>query len=171
MPMPDEHIRQPNETASPARQPSGYAERLNNRDYALELWKKYQDIAVHFNDLIMRWRLQAIGGLATLVTVSGFVVDTDDLIVRYRAMLILSGMLASVWIGVAAIDLFYYRNLLKGAVDSLLALEKEHPTIRLSTDIENAASMGARWMPVLFYLAGLAPLIGVGWWAWKHLHP
>ena len=27
----------------------------------VEIWKKYEDIAMHFNDLIMRWRLQAMG--------------------------------------------------------------------------------------------------------------
>ena len=43
--------------------------------HLLEVWKKYEDIAMHFNDLIMRWRLQAMGGLATLVTIGGFVAN------------------------------------------------------------------------------------------------
>lgn len=62
----------------------------------VEVWKKYEDVAMHFNDLIMRWRLQAIGGLAGLVTLAGFVVgDAETLTVRYRVMLILSGVLTS----------------------------------------------------------------------------
>jgi hypothetical protein len=28
---------------------------------AFEVWSKSEDVAVHFNDLIMRWRLQAVG--------------------------------------------------------------------------------------------------------------
>lgn len=61
----------------------------------MALWTKYEDVAMHFNDLIMRWRLQAIGGLAGLLTLSGFVVgDAGTVLVRYRAMLILAGVLA-----------------------------------------------------------------------------
>lgn len=67
----------------------------------LDLWKKYEDVAMHFNDLIMRWRLQAIGGLAGLVTVAGFIVgDAPSLTTRYRAMLIFSGVLACGWVDV-----------------------------------------------------------------------
>ncbi len=139
---------------------------LNDRDYALEVWKKYEDIAVHFNDLIMRWRLQAIGGLATLVTISGFVVgDAATFTTRYRAMLILSLALASAWVGVFVIDFWYYRRLLKGAVNSLLALEKAHPTIQMSTDIEATASGSDRWAALVFYSCGLVPLLILAGWA------
>src|SRR5688572_11459582 len=102
----------------------------------VQLWMKYEDIAMHFNDLIMRWRIQAIGGLATLVTVAGFVVgDAASLAVRYRAMLILSAMLTCAWIGVAIIDLFYYRKLLMGAVASILKLEETTNGIKFSTNV------------------------------------
>ncbi|HVY25676.1 MAG TPA: hypothetical protein VHB79_03965 [Polyangiaceae bacterium] len=64
-------------------------------DADFNLWAKHEDIAMHFNDLNMRWRLQAMGGLATLVTVGGFVVATC-----YRGMLIFSGTLMCAWSGI-----------------------------------------------------------------------
>jgi hypothetical protein len=130
------------------------------------LWTKYEDVAMHFNDLIMRWRLQAIGGLAGLVTLAGFVVgDADTLLVRYRAMLILSGVLISGWVGVACIDLFYYRRLLQGAVEAILDLESQVHQISLSTRIEKKAQRGSTITPWLFYLSGLLPLVLILAWA------
>jgi hypothetical protein len=136
------------------------------------LWSKYEDVAMHFNELIMRWRLQAIGGLAGLLTLAGFVVgDADTLHVRYRAMLIFSGMLSFGWIGVACIDLFYYRRLLQGAVDAILDLERRTDgRITLSLQIENRAQAGATVMPSLFYVLGLIPLITIAWWATHQLN-
>jgi hypothetical protein len=132
----------------------------------VELWTKYEEIAMHFNDLMMRWRLQAVGGLATLITISGFVVgDATTFAVRYRAMLILSGTLAVVWLGVAIIDLFYYRKLLRGAIDGILRLETLTPEIQLSTVIEDHAACGGRWAPWVFYLCAFLPLVGVVAWA------
>jgi hypothetical protein len=134
--------------------------------HVLELWKKYEDVAMHFNDLIMRWRLQAIGGLAGLVTLAGFVVgDAATLLVRYRAMLILSGVLTFAWMGVALIDLLYYRRLLQGAVKALLAIEKANPHITLSTLIEQEASCASKITPWVFYGCGLLPLLGIIGWA------
>lgn len=133
---------------------------------ALELWKKYEDVAMHFNDLLMRWRLQAIGGLAGLVTLAGFVVgDATTLTVRYRAMFILGGVLALGWIGVAIIDLFYYSRLLRGAVDALLAIERANPPITLSTIIENRAKKASVVTTWIFYICGFIPLVGIIAWA------
>lgn len=138
----------------------------------LDLWKKYEDIAMHFNELIMRWRLQAIGGLAGLLTVAGFVVgDAESLVVRYRAMLILSGVLASGWIGVATIDLFYYRRLLQGAVKAITDLEQDMPGVKLSNKIEERARRGSEVAPWIFYVAGFLPLICLCAWAiWQLWH-
>ena len=132
----------------------------------VELWKKYEDVAMHFNDLIMRWRLQAIGGLAGLVTLAGFVVgDAETVLVRYRAMLILTGMLTFGWLGVACIDLFYYRRLLQGAVDAILELETQVKAISLSTKIEAKARPGSEIAPWMFYISGLLPLLLIIVWA------
>jgi hypothetical protein len=132
----------------------------------IDLWKKYEDVAMHFNDLIMRWRLQAIGGLAGLVTLAGFVVgDAATLTVRYRAMVILSGVLTFGWVGVALIDLLYYRRLLQGAVKAILVIERDHPRITLSTLIENEAASASTIAPWVFYGCGLLPLLTIMIWA------
>ena len=132
----------------------------------IDLWKKYEDVAMHFNDLIMRWRLQAIGGLAGLVTLAGFVVgDAATLAVRYRAMVILSGVLSFAWIGVGLIDLFYYRRLLQGAVRAILLIERDNPRIALSTLIENEAASASTVAPWVFYGCGLVPLLTIMIWA------
>jgi len=135
------------------------------------LWKEYENVAMHFNDLNMRWRLQAMGGLATLVTVAGFVVgDIADLGTRYRGMLLLSGTLAFAWIGIAVIDLGYYSKLLHGAVDAIRAVEREAPHIKLSTRIDAKAECGAKWAPWVFYGSGLVPLLAIVCWAAVHYH-
>lgn len=135
----------------------------------IDLWKKYEDVAMHFNDLIMRWRLHAMGGLAGLVTVAGFVVgDAATLAARYRAMLILTGVLTFAWVAVALIDLLYYRKLLEGAVRALLQLEEKYQrggAITFSTQVDHSASRGAKLAPWLFYGFGLVPLLLIIGWA------
>jgi hypothetical protein len=139
----------------------------------IALWAKYEDIAMHFNDLIMRWRLQAMGGLGALITIGGFVVkDPLNPTLRYRGMLILSATLAFAWVAVALIDLFYYQKLLKGAVTALLDLEKrkEFEDVQLSSVIELHARTGSRMVPWLFYAMGLFPLVMIAGWAVFHLY-
>ena len=76
-------------TCTRDKEPRNSEDRLTARELQLKAWEKREDIAMHFNDLIMRWRLQAIGGLAGFVTLAGFVVgDAASPQVRYRAMLI-----------------------------------------------------------------------------------
>jgi hypothetical protein len=36
-----------------------------------ELWEKYEEIAMHFNDLLIRLRTQALGGVAALSAIVG----------------------------------------------------------------------------------------------------
>ena len=139
-------------------------------DKIIVVWSKYEDVAIHFNDLIMRWRIQAIGGLLTLLTLAGFVVgDAETLTTRYRAMLILAGTLSTAWVGVALIDLFYYRKLLSGAVDAIEEVETATRDIRLSRLIERRARTGGKWAPFVFYACGWLPLLGTVWWAFYQL--
>lgn len=143
---------------------------LTDKDTVIRVWSEYEKVAMHFNDLMMRWRLQAIGGMAALVTLAGFVVgDAHDVATRYRAMLILAGLLTFVWIGVALIDLRYYRRLLKGAVRAILAIEERTTDLRLSTIIEEEAQGPGRWAPYAFYLIGFIPLAAIVVWAWMNL--
>jgi hypothetical protein len=61
--------------------------------------------------------------------------------------------------------LFYYRRLLQGAVDAIIELERKSSLLNLSTRIEAFAVSGSKWSPWVFYLAGLAPLLGIIAWA------
>ena len=123
-----------------------------------EIWSKFEDVAMHFNDLLMKWRLQAIGGLAALVTLAGSVVgkipDHDQ---RYWGMILLATTFLCVWSGLAVLDLCYYRKLLAGAVEDLLALESQIH-IKMSTTIERHAQKGGKFAPVVFYAFGALPL-------------
>ena len=114
---------------------------------------------MHFNELIMRWRLQAIGGLAGPVTLAGFIVGDAE------SLLVLSLVLIFGWIGVAIIDLFYHRRLLQGSVDAILALESKVRPIDLSTAIERRAKVGSGIAPWIFYVCGLLPLLVILGWA------
>ena len=78
-------------------------------------------------------------------------------------------MIAFAWSAVGAIDLFYYRRLLQGAVAALMDLERKSSLLNLSTRIEEFAASGSRWSPWVFYLGGLAPLLGIIAWAIHNL--
>ena len=41
----------------PEKEPQSPELRLKARELQLKAWEKHEDVAMHFNDLIMRWRL------------------------------------------------------------------------------------------------------------------
>lgn len=89
------------------------------------VWSKYEDIAMHFNDLVIRVRFQALAGVAALIAGIGIIFDRPgDELNRWLLMAISFGVLAMLWIALAALDFFYYNRLLLGAVDAILNLEK-----------------------------------------------
>src|ERR1700726_4191555 len=106
----------------------------------MELWDKYEDIAMHFNELLIRLRTQALGAVATIVTAAGFLVGRGSASVTdepWWAVSAVSLLLLIAWCTLWMIDLFYYCKLLRGAVNSLLKLERESEgMIDLSTNIE-----------------------------------
>lgn len=135
-------------------------------EHRLALWQKYEDVAMHFNDLIMRWRLQAVGGLAAIVTAVGFASsETAQLVMRYRTLRLASFTLIFAWTAVAAIDLFYYRRLLEGAVSALRDLEKG-TYITLTGTVDNEALGGGVWAPYAFYGLVYVPLLVVCGYSW-----
>lgn len=111
-----------------------------------ELWEKYEDIAMHFNDLIMRLRTQALGAVAALSTLVGLLAKADlgaSGSTWEVAGLVFAG-LGVFWVAIWILDFWYYNQLLIGAVTALMELEKESATsatisrIRMSTLIEEA---------------------------------
>jgi len=123
---------------------------INGRDldeYYFKLWKTYEKVAMHFNDLIIRLRIQSIGGLAALATILGIVLksnNSSDESFNYGFAIIAICFLILCWIAIWNLDLRYYNRLLEGSVNAILELEKnkesflEKKEINLSSNIERA---------------------------------
>jgi hypothetical protein len=123
-----------------------------------ELWEKYEEITMHFNDLIIRLRAQALAGVAALSTLVGIFAKTDLGAFSYTWEIagFVFVALALVWVAIWVLDFAYYNQLLIGSVAALLELEKASATsqtisqIRLSTLVEKA--VGSR---IKFELTGM----------------
>lgn len=123
-------------------------EMYNEQNEYFNTWKKYENIAMHFNDLIIRLRTQSIGGIAALAAILGiFLTDkngNNDITFNYGLASIALLLLILFWIAIWILDLRYYNRLLEGAVNAILILEKnkekffKDKEINLSTNIENA---------------------------------
>ena len=112
--------------------------------YYLKVWKNYEDIAMHFNDLIIRLRIQSIGGIAALATIIGIILkNTNDNneVFNYGLAILAIICLMLFWVAIWILDLRYYNRLLEGSVNAILELEKnkevflEKKEINLSSNI------------------------------------
>jgi hypothetical protein len=135
-----------------------------------ELWKEYEGVAMHFNDLIIRLRSQSLGGVAAFATLAGVVAKSDmqaDL--RWEFLAGAFVLLSLFWIAVWVLDMGYYNRLLTGAVDALLIIEKESKgsdsvdRIELSTKIEEHVKSGhgggTNFCRTIFYVLVLFALL------------
>jgi hypothetical protein len=134
----------------------------------IALWFHYEEIAMHFNGLIMQFRLQLIGGAGALGTAATYLIGGKIKSARQRRWLrtvVASGLLVLI-VTAAMLDLVYYKQLLQGAVDALLAFERQHPEIQLSTQIEFRVGAGK---DVVYYAYGLmvAALLSFAIWSWR----
>jgi hypothetical protein len=104
-------------------------------------WLECENVAIHFNDLLSGLRLKATGGLAVasavLMSESASASEPKGTAVRLCA-------LASMWLAVAVLDLFYHSDLLRGAVDEVERVERTLVTIQLSSSIEARMLLGER---------------------------
>jgi hypothetical protein len=117
------------------------------RGFAIrELWEKYEEIAMHFNDLIIRLRTQALAGVAALSTLVGVFAKADLGPFSYSweiAGFVFLGLILF-WIAIWILDFTYYNKLLIGAVVALVELETKSRTsnialeINLSTRVEQS---------------------------------
>lgn len=94
------------------------------------LWVQYEEIAMHFNDLLMRLRTQSLAGIAAVSALVGIfskaantTVNTEWLVAE--ALFVAMG---AFWIAVWCLDMLYYNRLLIGAVAALHKLEKQTKT-------------------------------------------
>lgn len=141
-----------------------------------EVWKEYEKIAMHFNDLLMKIRTQGLAAVATLSVLIGAVSQTSDGGMNWTLLSIGFFVLSCVWAGIWILDYFYYNRLLVGAVVALKEIEKQsktHQTItelKLSTRVEDAVADRLELEDKIaigparkaFYALVLAALMGVG---------
>ena len=116
-------------------------------EYYFKVWKSYEDVAMHFNQLIIKLRIQSIGGIAALATILGIVLkssyDKSETFNYGLAMLAIICLIIF-WIAIWTLDMRYYNRLLEGSVNAILELEKDKEKflrgkeINLSTNIERA---------------------------------
>jgi hypothetical protein len=113
-----------------------------------DLWAKYEDIAMHFNDLLIRLRTQALAAVAALSTLVGVFTKTDvtSMHLSWQIATAVFLGLSVFWIAIWIVDITYYNRLLIGAVVALRHIEAEsrhqRPSlaINISTTIEEAVA-------------------------------
>ncbi len=143
-----------------------------------EVWKEYEHTAVHFNDLIMKLRVQALGVVTAVATIAGIVLKEAGQI-QWDMLSVAFLVLILFWLAVWVLDSWYYACLLYGAVDAIVELEKRsrehasgHPErifLDLSTAIEKKVGSSERtWFravgPPMFYGLVLIILCLICFW-------
>src|SRR5437870_6894166 len=90
-----------------------------------EVWKEYEKIAMHFNELIIQLRVRALAGVATISALVGFLSkgDTPEDF-RWGILAAVFAMLLLVWLAIWFLDMHYYNRLLLGSVRAILEIEK-----------------------------------------------
>jgi len=130
------------------------------------IWWQYEQVAMHFNQLIIQFRVQALGGLVAASAAGGLLVSKDmDVDARDQIRRYFFTFLLFAWAAAAVLDIFYYQRLLQGAVRALTEYEKGC-AFQLSTIIERELGAPrqigrapATWyyaiigVPIAFYVA------------------
>ncbi len=125
-------------------------------DRAFQLWSKYEDIAMHFNELIIKLRVQALGGLTISGTVATaiFKEQNDSNLLRLLVPFFLAG-----WIAIYFLDMHYYNRLLSGAADAIVELEKLLENIKLSNKITEEIRKSENGRTLFYSIVSIALVI------------
>ena len=91
-----------------------------------QLWDKYESVAMHFNDLILKIRIQALGAVAAISTIAGILnkIGNDNQSFNWTISSGVFLFLIIFWVAIWIIDFRYYNRLLIGAVTAILELEE-----------------------------------------------
>jgi len=139
-----------------------------NYNEAVSLWWHYEQIAMHFNELIIQYRLQLMGGAGAIGTLATYVIGSKVSIPerRHTIRAYVTTVIFVLLTAAAALDVFYYDKLLHGAVDAFLLLEKSHPEIIMSTRIDQ--EFPNHGYDVIYFVYGiiLIPLFIFTFWPW-----
>jgi hypothetical protein len=134
----------------------------------IQLWYHYEQIAMHFNELIIQYRLQLMGGAGAIGALSTYFIGSHVRPARRRHMIRswISTIILILFSSAAILDIFYYDKLLQGAIDVLLQFELKHPEINMSTHIESTFSDRGLWVIYTVYgsIIGLLTIFTI--WSW-----
>lgn len=129
---------------------------------AFKLWSKYEDIAMHFNELIIKLRVQALGGLTisgTLATAI-FKGENDSNSLKLLVPFFLTG-----WIAIYFLDMHYYNRLLSGAADAIVELEQQFKSIKLSKKITEEIRKSENGRTLFYSIVSIAlAIISIYFW-------
>jgi hypothetical protein len=111
-----------------------------------EVWKEYERVAMHFNELLIRLRTQSVAAVATVVTLAGVLLKGDSISyeLRWGTLAVVSLVLCALWIAVWILDFTYYNRLLLGAVHTLREIEKASTKANVLHEITLSTSIEAR---------------------------
>jgi hypothetical protein len=91
-----------------------------------KVWKEYEGVAMHFNELIIKLRSQSLGAVAVFATLAGVIVKSDTSTkFRWGFLLGVFTLLSFFWVAVWILDLCYDNRLLAGAVKAIEEIEKK----------------------------------------------
>jgi len=138
-------------------------------EQVIDLWFHYEEVAMHFNELIIQYRLQLMGGAGAIGALSAYLIGDKvaDKRKRYWLRSLASSGLFVLVLAAAMLDLLYYNKLLLASVEALVDFEKAHPPLNMSTHI--AEEVGNQGLPVIcsVYAVVLGTLGGFTIWSLK----
>ncbi len=142
-------------------------ESMDQQEQQIVVWRHYEDVAMHFNGLLMHLRSQALGAVSVIITGAGLFVGHTQAatqtggsgsLVSWPIAAAISALLLVAWVTLWVMDVCYYSKLLRGAINALVGIEKESDgRLRLSTEIENmfgasVARQSLNWPIKFFYV-------------------
>lgn len=115
-------------------------------DQLYTYWAKCEDVAIHFNELIIKMRTQVLSTITIIGTLLGVLSRMPEQGSPHNTIAIGFALLLLAWLGVGCIDALYYGRLLKGAVDEIVRVEEmTKGAIQLSKKIDT--SCGVKHLP------------------------
>jgi hypothetical protein len=135
----------------------------------LDLWWHHEELAMHFNELLMQYRLNLLGGSSLIGVLATYFIGkrVEDPAMRHRMRAIIATILLLLIVATAGLDVFYYNELLHGTVDAVLELEKQHPDLFLSTRIEaRFRHVPSTYVVYFVYLAVCTPVVILVVYSW-----
>jgi TRAP-type uncharacterized transport system fused permease subunit len=109
---------------------------VEKSEQLVSIWDKYENVAMHFNGLLIHLRTQALGAVATVVTAAGFLF-TRSPNEPWWAVFAVSLLLLLAWCTLWMIDVCYYSRLLLGCCERS---DQDRETERRPTRTEHSSA-------------------------------